>query len=126
MTAPLPGVPGRPVPGAPHPGGAAGPAGEPGGPGPAGDGEPAAFDPLKLCIFATVSLLTWVFGPLAVAVFASLGLAGYVKARRAGLTRSKCYLRDTRWVLTYLGALLAAAVAAVGYRLWEWAGAALF
>lgn len=126
MTAQLPGVPGRPVPGAPRPGGAADFGGEPGGQGPAGDGESAAFDPLKLCIFATISLLTWVFGPVAVAVFAGLGLAGYLKARRAGLTRSKCYLRDTRWVLTYLGALLAAAVAAVGYRLWEWVGAASF
>jgi hypothetical protein len=83
------------------------------------------FDPLKLCIFATVSLLTWVFGPVAVAVFAALGLAGYVKARRAGLTRSKCYLRDTRLVLTYLGVLLLAALAATAHRLWEWVGPSL-
>ena len=59
MTAPsdgLGGVPERPVP-----------------------GEPAvesSFDPLKLCIFTTIALLAWIFGPVAVAVFAVLGLAG--------------------------------------------------
>lgn len=72
--------------------------------------EPGAapFDPLRLCIFATVALLGWLFGPLAVLVFAAVGFAGYWKARRAGLTRSKCYLRDTRLVLAYLLALAAA------------------
>lgn len=90
----LSGVPERPVPGPP----------------PTQDGAPAEFDPLKLCIFATVALLTWIFGPLAVLVFASMGLAGYWRARRAGLTRSKCYLRDTRLVLAYLGVLVVAAV----------------
>lgn len=91
----LSGVPERPVPGPP--------------PSPQ-DGAPAEFDPLKLCIFATVALLTWIFGPLAVLVFASMGLAGYWRARRAGLTRSKCYLRDTRLVLAYLAVLVVAAV----------------
>jgi hypothetical protein len=66
------------------------------------------FDPLRLCIFATISLLGWVFGPLAVVVFAGVGFAGYWKARQAGLTRSRCYLRDTRLVLAYLFALAAA------------------
>lgn len=68
------------------------------------------FDPLRLCIFATISLLGWVFGPLAVVVFAGVGFAGYCKARQAGLTRSRCYLRDTRLVLAYLAALAAAGV----------------
>jgi hypothetical protein len=93
----LSGVPERPVPGSPPPVDVTGVA-------------PPAFDPLKLCIFATVALLTWIFGPLAVLVFASMGLAGYWRARRAGLTRSKCYLRDTRLVLAYLAVLVVAAV----------------
>ncbi len=69
---------------------------------------PPAFDPLRLCIFATIALLGWAAGPVALAVFAAVGFAGYWKARRRGLTKSKCYLRDTRLVLAYLGALLAA------------------
>lgn len=70
--------------------------------------SPPAFDPLRLCIFATVALLGWAAGPVALAVFASIGFAGYWKARRRGLSKSKCYLRDTRLVLAYLGFLLAA------------------
>lgn len=99
MSAPT-GVPGRPVPGQP-------------------EAEPA-FDPLKLCIFTTVALLTWVFGPAAVAVFAAVGLAGYWKAHQAGLTRSRCYLRDVRLVLLYLGVVLAAAVAGVVWTVHGW------
>lgn len=94
----LSGVPERPLPGSPPPASAS------------HDGAPTQFDPLKLCIFATVALLTWIFGPLAVLVFASMGLAGYWRARRAGLTRSKCYLRDTRLVLAYLATLVVASV----------------
>lgn len=66
------------------------------------------FDPLRLCIFATIALLGWLAGPVALVVFAAVGFAGYWKARRAGLTRSKCYLRDTRLVLAYLAVLTAA------------------
>ncbi|MDQ0661979.1 hypothetical protein QFZ35_000477 [Arthrobacter ulcerisalmonis] len=69
---------------------------------------PPPFDPLRLCIFATIALLGWAAGPLALAVFAAVGFTGYWKARRRGLTKSKCYLRDTRLVLAYLGVLLAA------------------
>ena len=79
------------------------------GGGPDSEGQAAApFDPLRLCIFATISLLGWLGGPVAVAVFAAIGFAGYWKARRSGLAKSKCYLRDTRLVLAYLGTLLAA------------------
>jgi hypothetical protein len=70
--------------------------------------SPPPFDPLRLCIFATVALLGWAAGPVALAMFAAVGFAGYWKARRRGLTRSKCFLRDTRLVLAYLGILLAA------------------
>ena len=72
------------------------------------------YDPLRLCVFATVALLAWLAGPFAVVAFAALGFAGYWRARRAGLERSKCVLRDTRLVLAYLGAIaLAGGVGAV-------------
>lgn len=82
--------------------------------------EAAPFDPLRLCIFATVATLGWLFGPLAVIVFAGVGFAGYWKARRAGLTRSKCYLRDTRLVLAYLFLLAVAGVVGLGLRIQDW------
>ncbi|WP_197383298.1 hypothetical protein [Mycolicibacterium mengxianglii] len=71
------------------------------------------YDPLRLCVYATVALLAWLSGPWAVAVFAVLGVVGYVRARRAGLLQSKCVLRDTRLVIGYLGVLGAVAVAAI-------------
>ncbi|MFG3437820.1 hypothetical protein ACGF0J_11325 [Nonomuraea sp. NPDC047897] len=71
------------------------------------------YDPLRLCVYATVALLAWLLGPWAVLGFAVLGFAGYWKARRAGLSRSKCLLRDTRLVLAYLGLLGVVALAAI-------------
>ena len=73
--------------------------------------DAAAYDPLRLCIFATVALLGWVLGPVALLFFGGLGLVGYVRARRAGLTHSKCVLRDTRLVIGYLALLVAAGAA---------------
>jgi hypothetical protein len=90
--------------------------------------EPAAapaakpYDPLRLCVYATVALLAWLLGPLAVTFFAALGFAGYLRARRAGLTRSKCVLRDTRLVLAYLGALGLAGIGGVAWQLVRWFG----
>jgi hypothetical protein len=78
-----------------------------------GGGQATPYDPLKLCVYATVALLAWLFGAWAVLGFAALGFAGYWRARRAGLTRSKCYLRDTRLVLAYLGVIALAAAAAL-------------
>ena len=69
--------------------------------------SPAAYDPLRLCVFATVALLAWLGGPCALACFAGLGFVGYWRARRAGLLRSRCLLGDTRLVLVYLGGLVA-------------------
>jgi hypothetical protein len=77
-------------------------------PDPATDPQAPPFDPLRLCIFATIALLGWAAGPVTLAVFAAVGFAGYWKARRRGLTRSNCFLRDTRLVLAYLGILFAA------------------
>jgi hypothetical protein len=80
--------------------------------GPATPG-PAAYDPLRLCIFATVALLGWLGGPWTLALFAGMGFVGYWRARRGGLLRSKCLLRDTRLVLLYLAALVAVAIWAI-------------
>jgi hypothetical protein len=77
----------------------------------------STYDPLRLCVFTTVALLAWLAGPFAVAFFAALGLVGYVKARRAGLQRSKCVLRDTRLVIAYLTVVLGAAATAAVLRL---------
>jgi hypothetical protein len=66
-----------------------------------------------LCIFATVALLGWLGGPWALALFAGLGFAGYWKARRGGLLRSRCLLRDTRLVLLYLACLVVLAAWAI-------------
>ncbi|GAA0410562.1 hypothetical protein GCM10009530_73840 [Microbispora corallina] len=76
----------------------------------------APYDPLRLCVYTTVALLAWLLGPWAVLGFAVLGLVGYARARRAGLTRSRCLLRDTRLVLTYLAVIAAVAVAALVIR----------
>jgi hypothetical protein len=73
----------------------------------------APYDPLRLCIYSTVALIAWVAGPWAVAFFALLGLIGYGRAARAGLTRSKCYLRDVRLVITYLAGLFTAGLAGI-------------
>ncbi|MEI2778021.1 MAG: hypothetical protein V9G19_19070 [Tetrasphaera sp.] len=73
----------------------------------------APYDPLRLCIFATIALLGWLLGPYAVILFGALGFTGYWQARRAGLTRSKCFLRDTRLVLGYLAVLVAAGIVGV-------------
>jgi hypothetical protein len=76
------------------------------------------YDPLKLCVFATVALLGWVLGPVAVLVFAGVGFAGYWSARRAGLTRSRCFLRDTRLVLAYLAVLALAGAGGIAWWIW--------
>jgi hypothetical protein len=84
------------------------------------DQEPAGeppFDPLRLCVFATVALIAWVLGPIAVAVFAAIGFVGYLRARRAGLLRSRCKLGDTRIVLAYLAVMVATGVAGTVWAL---------
>ena len=66
--------------------------------------SPPEYDPLKLCVFTTIGIISWIITPAAtVAVFAALGLFGYHKARQAGLLKSRCLLGDTRLVMVYLG-----------------------
>jgi len=95
----------RQVPTGNGPGRAAGPATTPA----------AAVDPLRLCIFATVALLGWLLGPLALVFFAGLGFVGYWRARHAGLMSSRCVLGDTRIVLAYLGLLVLAGAGGVAF-----------
>ncbi|MGI5244777.1 hypothetical protein [Dactylosporangium sp. CA-139066] len=87
-------------------------------PGAAAPAASAPYDPLRLCIYATIAALAWLLGPVAVVGFALLGFAGYVRARRKGLTRSKCVLRDTRLVLAYLAVLALAGTAAIAWRIY--------
>jgi hypothetical protein len=82
-------------------------------------GEPAAeaeaevaypYDPLRLCVYATIALLGWLAGPVTLIVFSVVGFVGYWKAWRGGLKQSKCFLRDTRLVLAYFAVLVGAGV----------------
>ena len=80
-------------------------------------GDPAPpFDPLRLCIYTTVALIAFVLGPIAVLGFSILAIAGYARARRNGLLRSRCKLGDTRVVLLYLSVV--AVLAAVATPFW--------
>lgn len=78
------------------------------------------FDPLRLCVFTTIALLTCVFGPISLLVFSIIAIRGYDKARRAGLTRSRCKLGDTRIVLAYLVATAVLAAVATPFWVWMW------
>jgi hypothetical protein len=84
---------------------------------PTGASQTAPYDPLRLCIFATIAVLGWLLGPVAVLGFAALGLTGYIRAYRNGLTRSRCFLRDTRLVIGYLATLAAAGAVGVWHRI---------
>lgn len=74
---------------------------------------PETKDPLRLCVYTTIALLTWGLGPVVVVAFAVMGFAAYRAARRGGLLQSKCVLRDTRLVLTYLSLAVLAGTAGV-------------
>lgn len=110
----LPGIPERPRPAPPD--------ASVGSPAP--DGRATAlgqtFDPLRLCVYTTIALITWAAGPFAVLGFAILGLLGYWRAHQAGLTRTKCYLRDVRLVLLYLGLAALASSLMIVVRVLGW------
>lgn len=78
------------------------------------------FDPLRLCVFATIALITCIAGPLSLLVFAVVAIRGYAKARRAGLMQSRCKLGDTRNVLAYLVALAVLAAVATPFWIYLW------
>ena len=65
---------------------------------------PGAFDPVRFCALTKVAVLAWlVTPPVVITVMAGLGLWAYARARRQGLTRSRCVLGDTRLAMAYLG-----------------------
>ena len=66
------------------------------------------FDPIRFCVFTTVALIAWVFGPpFAVTLMSGLGLWAYWDSWRKGLRESRCFLRDPRLVMAYLGVAFA-------------------
>jgi hypothetical protein len=70
--------------------------------------QSAIYDPIRFCIFTTIALIAWAFGPpLAVTLMSGLGLWAYLHAWRQGLRQSKCFLRDPRLVMAYLGGAFA-------------------
>jgi hypothetical protein len=80
----------------------------------------APYDPLRLCVFTTIALLACVLGPIAVVAFAAVAIAGYSRARRAGLLRSRCKLGATRNVLIYLWAVAVLAAVAIPFWVMLW------
>jgi hypothetical protein len=84
------------------------------------DAPPGTPDPLRLCVYTTVALLAWLLGPVVVVAFGVAGFAAYRAARRGGLTRSRCVLRDTRLVLAYLGLAVVAGGAGVAWQVAGW------
>jgi len=78
------------------------------------------FDPLRLCIYTTVAVIACVLGPIAVLAFAGIAIAGYARARRAGLLRSRCKLGDTRLVLLYLSVIAVFAAVATPFWVMLW------
>lgn len=90
---------------------------------PATGGVPFVEDPFRLCTYATLVALAWLFSPpVVLAVCAILGFVAYAKALRAGLLRSRCLLRDTRLTLVYLGMLAVMALTWIVLRVAETVG----
>jgi len=76
------------------------------------------FDPLRICIFTTIGLIAWLITPpLTVALFGTAGVVAYFRARRRGLTKSRCLLGDTRIVIAYLAVLAVAGWTVAALRL---------
>ena len=78
------------------------------------------FDPLRLCIYTTVAVIAVLLGPFAVLAFAGVAIAGYARARRAGLLRSRCKIGDTRLVLLYLSVIAVLAAVAIPFWVMFW------
>ena len=81
-------------------------------------GATAPFDPIRLCVYTTIALIAWIVSPpVMLMAMSTLGIVGYVRAMRAGLTKSKCVLREPRLVLVYLGSAFLAGAAAIVFRI---------
>lgn len=81
------------------------------------------YDPLRLCIYTTIGLISWIITPaLTVAIFGTIGVVGYVVARRRGLAKSRCKLGDTRLVVAYLAIATALGAAATVMRVIDLVG----
>lgn len=85
-----------------------------------GVADAPGLDPLRLCVNTTVALIACVLGPVALLAFALTAIAGYARARRAGLMRSKCRLGDTRVVIAYLAAVAVLAAEAIPFWVALW------
>ena len=78
------------------------------------------YDPLRICIFATIALIAWLITPpLTMAIFGGVGVYAYGRARHRGLVTSRCLLGDTRLVIAYLGLLT---LAGAGATIWRFVG----
>jgi len=76
------------------------------------------FDPIRFCVYTTVALLAWIVSPpVMVMAMSGLGLWAYWRAVRAGLTRSKCVLRNPKLVLFYLGAVFSAGAVGLAFEI---------
>jgi hypothetical protein len=75
------------------------------------------FDPIRFCVYTTVALLAWLVSPpVMVMAMSGLGLWAYTRAVRAGLTRSKCVLRNPKLVLLYLGTVFVAGAVGLAFE----------
>lgn len=79
--------------------------------------ETHQYDPLRLCVYTTIGLIAWIITPaLTVAIFGTIGVVGYIVARRRGLAKSRCKLGDTRLVIAYLAVVATLGAAATVLR----------
>ena len=77
-----------------------------------------SFDPIRFCVYTTISLLAWLVSPpVMVMIMSGLGLVAYSRAMRDGLTRSKCVLRNPRLVLLYLGTVFVAGAIGLAFAI---------
>ncbi len=87
------------------------------------EAAPREFDPLQLCIYTTIGVISWLITPpLTVAIFGTIGVVGYGNARRNGLAKSRCKLGDTRLVIAYLAVAALAGWVVTGVSLARWLG----
>jgi hypothetical protein len=68
-------------------------------------------DPLKYCIWATISLLSLLLTPIIpMLYFGTLGFLKYNEARKSGIKESNCIIKHVVLVQIYLAAIVLVAV----------------